>query len=135
MTNRELVERHMDAGNRYAFDELAELSTDDIEMDMSRSIGPAQGVYRGLKEVTAFLESYVETFESVIATAVDFYERGDWVAVEVQTRFRGRGSGAEAEARGGRAYRLRDGKVARYVLFQDMEDAREFVNSQPENGV
>ena len=129
MTNRELVERHIDAGNRYAFDDLAELSTDDIEMDMSRSIGPAQGVYRGLEEVTAFLESYVETFETVIATPVDFYERGDWVAVEVHTRFRGRGSGAEAEARGARAYGLRDGKVVRYVLFQDMESAREYVDA------
>jgi ketosteroid isomerase-like protein len=131
MTNRELVSRHVDAGNRYAFDELAALSTADIEMDMSRSIGPAQGTYRGLEEVTAFLESYVEAFESVIATPTDFYERGDWVAVEVQTRFRGRGSGAETAARGARVYGLRDGKVARYSLFQDMDSAREFVDAQP----
>ena len=131
MTTRELVQQHLDAANRYAFDELSALSTDDVVMDMSRSLGPAQGVYRGIEEVTAFLESYVETFESVVATPVDFYERGDWVVVEVHTRFRGRGSGAEAEAHGARAYGVREGKVARYVLFQDMESAREYVDAQP----
>jgi ketosteroid isomerase-like protein len=114
MTNRELVERHIDASNRFAIEELDELAADDIVVDMSRSIGPGQGVYRGLEEVGRFFESYVEAFERVIATPLDFYERGDWMAVEIRVSVRGRGSGVDIDARGARVYQFRDGKIARY---------------------
>jgi ketosteroid isomerase-like protein len=131
MTNRELVERQIEAGNRFAIDEIERLAADDVVMDFSRSIGPGRGVYRGKDEVRAFFETYVEIFENVMVTPIELYERGDWVAVDVRVRMRGRGSGAEVEARGGRVYEVREGKVARYVQFQNMDDAREYVDSQP----
>jgi ketosteroid isomerase-like protein len=131
MTNREIIERQIEAGNRFAIDEVAELGTDDVVMDFSRSIGPSRGVYRGKEEVRAFFDTYVEIFENVIVTPLEIYERGNWVAVDVRVRMRGRGSGAEVEARGGRAYEMREGKVARYIQFQTMDDAREYVDAQP----
>ena len=131
MTNRELVERQIDAGNRFEFDEIERNATDDVVMDFSRSIGPSRGVYRGKDEVRAFFETYVEIFENVMVTPLEIYERGDWVAVDVRVRMRGRGSGAEVEARGGRVYEMRDGKVARYVQFQSMDDPRAYVDGQP----
>ena len=130
MTNRELIERQIDAGNRFAIDEFAEMATEDVVMDFSRSIGPSRGVYSGTEEIRAFFETYVEIFEDVIVTPLEMYERGHWVAVDVRVRMRGRGSGAEVEARGGRVYELRDGKIARYVQFQNMDDAREYVDAQ-----
>jgi ketosteroid isomerase-like protein len=131
VTIRELVERHIEAGNQFDFDRLESLSAADLVMDMSRSIRTDRGVYRGFDEVRAFLDSYAEAFESVIATPVGFYERGDWIAVEMAVRFRGRGSGVDLEAQGARVYEAKDGKVTRYVQFQDMAAAREFVDSQP----
>ena len=131
MTNRELVERQIDSGNRFAIEELAELFWDDAVWDASRSIGPARGIYRGREEIEPFLMSYLEAFESIIATPLEIYERGNWIAVDTHVRMRGRGSGAEVEARGGRVYELRDGKIARYVQFQSMDDAREYVDAQP----
>jgi ketosteroid isomerase-like protein len=130
MTNRELVERQIDSSNRLAVDEVAELFWEDAVWDASRSIGPARGVYRGREEIEPFLLSYVEAFESVIATPVEIHERGDWIAVDTRVRMRGRGSGVEVEARGGRVYELRDGKIARYIQFQNFADAREFVEAQ-----
>ena len=130
MTHRELIERQIEAGNRFAIDEVEEMGTDDVVMDFSRSIGPSRGVYRGKQEVRAFFETYIEIFENVIATPLDMYERGQWVAVDVRVRMRGRGSGAEVEARGARVYEVRDGKIARYVQFQDMDSAREYVDAQ-----
>jgi ketosteroid isomerase-like protein len=130
MTNRELVERQFDAGNRFAVEELEQLFADDAVWDASRSIGPARGVYRG-NEIRLFLESYLEAFESIIATPLEIYERGNWIAVDTQVRMRGRGSGAEVEARGGRVYELRNGKIVRYIQFQNMADAREYVDAQP----
>ncbi len=130
MTNRELVERQIDAANRLAFDEVGQLGADDIVVDFSRSIGPARGVYRGKEEVRVLLESTLDAFERIDVTPIDMYERGDWVAVAVAVLFRGRGSGAEVEARGGRAYQVRDSKIARVVQFQNMADAREYVDAQ-----
>ena len=131
MTNRQLIERHIDAGNRFAWDDLEALSASDIVLDMSRSIRTDRGVYRGFEEIREFLTSYTEAFDSVVATPVRFHERGDWTVVEMHVRFRGRGSGVDLEARGARAYRAHDGQVAQYVQFQDFESAREFVDAQP----
>jgi uncharacterized protein len=131
MTNRELAEHAIDAANRLDEEDLLALATEDIVVDMSRSIGPAAGVYRGFDEVRAFFESYGEAFESVIATPIEFYERGDWMAIEMRVRVRGRGSGAEVEAQGARVYEFRDGKIARYIQFQDIASAREYVDGQP----
>jgi ketosteroid isomerase-like protein len=130
MTNRELAERQIDAANRFAVEELEEISSDDIVVDMSRSIGPGRGVYRGLDAAHRFLMSYSEAFESVIATPLDFYERGNWMAVDVRVRVRGRGSGVDVDARGARVYEFREGKIARFVQFQNMADAHEFVDAQ-----
>ena len=131
MTHRPLIERTIDAGNRYAAEELVGIYTPDIVVDFSRSVGPARGVYRGEQEVRRFFESYMDAFESVVAKPVEWYERGDWVAVEMQVRFRGRGSGVDVDARGARVYRVRDGRVAQHVQFQNMDEAREYVDAQP----
>jgi ketosteroid isomerase-like protein len=131
MTNREVVERQIEAGNRFAFDEVAQLSSDDMVVDFSRSIGPAKGVYRGVDEVRELLVSLTEAFESIIVTPHEVYERGNWIALDVHVRFRGRGSGAAVEARGARAYELADAKVIRLVQFQSMDEARAYIDAQP----
>ena len=131
MTNREVVERQIEAGNRFAFEEVAQLSSEDMVVDFSRSMGPAKGIYRGLDEVRDLLSSLFEAFESIIVTPLKMYERGNWVVVDVQVRFRGRGSGAAVEARGARAYELADAKVVRLVQFQSMDEARDYVDAQP----
>lgn len=130
MRHRDLAERHIDASNRRAIPELESMLTEDVVWDMTRSISPMRGLYRG-EEVRGLLESYTEAFESVIATPLEFHERGDWMAVDIHVKIRGAGSGAEVEARGARVYEFRDGKIARFVQFQNMEDAREFVDAQP----
>ena len=131
MTNREIAERHIDAANRLAVSEIEAIVHENAVWDLSRSIGPYRGVYQGESEVRAVLMSQLEAFESAHATALDFFERGDWMAVDIHVRMRGRGSGVEVEARGARVYEFKDGKIARYVQFQNMDDARAFVDAQP----
>jgi ketosteroid isomerase-like protein len=131
MTNRELVDRHIETGNRFAIEEAASLFADDAVWDASRSVAPGSGIFRGKEEVIGFLRGYMDAFETILATPLDFYERGDWMAVDMSVLFRGRGSGAEVEARGAQVYHFRDGLIDRYVQFQNMDDAREFVDAQP----
>jgi ketosteroid isomerase-like protein len=131
VNNREVAERHIDASNRQDFSEVESVLTPDVVWDMSRSIGLWRGVYEGEQEVREFFESYLEAIESAIATPLEFYERGDWMAVDIRVRVRGRGSGAEVNARGARVYEFRGGKIVRYVQFQNMDEAREYVDAQP----
>ena len=131
MSNRPIAERHIEASNRVDIPELEQMFTEDVVWDMSRSVGPARGVYQGEDEVRRFLLSYFEAFESVIATPLAYHEGGNWMAVDMRVRIRGRGSGAEVEARGARVYEFRDGKIARYVQFQNFADACEYVDAQP----
>jgi ketosteroid isomerase-like protein len=130
VTNREVAERHIEVSNRLAIEEIEQVLTEDVVWDMSRSVGPFRGVYQGDAEVRPLLMSYVEAFESIVATPLEWHERGDWMAIDIRVRIRGRGSGAEVEARGARVYEFRDGKIARFVQFQNFADAREYVDAQ-----
>ena len=130
MTNRELAERHIDASNRFAVEEIEAVLTEDVVWDLSRSVGPLRGVYQGETEVRPLLMSFLEVFDSAVATPLDWHERGNWMAVDIRIRTRGRGSGAEVEARGARVYEFRGGKIARYVQFQNFADACEFLDAQ-----
>ncbi len=58
-------------------------------------------------------------------------ELAERMAVDVRVRVRGRGSGADVDARGARVYEFREGKIARFVQFQNMADARDYVDAQP----
>ena len=131
MTNRQLAERHIDASNRFAVEELEELLAEDVVWDMTRSVGPFRGMHQGEAEVRPLLESYMEAFESIVATPLEWHERGDWIATDIRVQMRGRGSGAEVEARGARVYEFRDGRIARFVQFQNFADARAYVEAQP----
>jgi len=130
LTNRELAEAHIDASNRMATGEVEQLLTEDVVWDMSHSIGPFRGVYEGDEEVRPHLMSYVEAFESIVATPLEWHERGNWMAIDILARMRGRGSGAEVEARGARVYEFRDGKIARFIQFQNFDDAKRYVDAQ-----
>jgi ketosteroid isomerase-like protein len=131
VSNRAVADRHIEASNRLDIGAFEELVTEDIVWDLSRSVGPVRGVYRGEAEVRPLLMSYLDAFDSVVATPLEYHERGDWMAVDIRVRTRGRGSGAEVEARGARVYEFRDGKIARYVQFQNFAEAKEFVDAQP----
>jgi ketosteroid isomerase-like protein len=130
VTHREVAERHIDASNRMAIEEFEQLVTEDVIWDLTRSVGPMRGYYQGEAEVRPLLMSYVDAFERTTATPLEWHERGDWMAIDIRVRTRGRGSGAEVEARGARVYEFRDGKIARFVQFQNFADACEFVDAQ-----
>ncbi len=130
MSNLELHERFVSATGRRDVDDLEQLIAADAVFDYSRSRGPYHGVYRGEAEIRQLLENVIEAWESLRFETLSTYEMGAWLAAEMSVTFRGRGSGVELKARGARVYELRDGKIARFVQFQDMESAREYVDAQ-----
>ena len=131
MSNVELAARFIAATEQRDEAELERLIAEDAIWDMSRSRGPYSGIYRGHEEIRALLEGQVEAWEAIAVERLSTYEVGSWLAEEVQATLQGRGSGVELAVRGARVYEFRDGKIAHFVMFQDMDGAKEFVDAQP----
>ena len=62
---------------------------------------------------------------------LSLHEAGDRLAEEIEVTMKGQESGVEIVGRGARVYEFRDGRISRFVMFQSMADAREFVDAQP----
>ena len=131
MSNLDLATRFIDATERRDEAELERLIAPDAIWDMSRSRGPYSGVYRGHEEIRRLLEGQVEAWEAITVERLSTYEVDSWLAEEVQATLQGRGSGVELAARGARVYEFRDGRIKRFVMFQDMKTAKEYVDAQP----
>jgi ketosteroid isomerase-like protein len=90
------------------------------------------GTYRGVDAARAFFEDLTEPFDEFDAEPLEFFQRGDRVAVLLQVRARPRGSTAVLENRIGHVWTLRDGKVARLQIFPVREEALEAIGLRPD---
>jgi ketosteroid isomerase-like protein len=97
--NIELVRRTTDAYNRRDLDGILEHWAPDAVLDWSNSRGFEAGVYRGHREIRAFMQRFLAAFEEVRIEIDDPIEVEDGlVAVENLTFLRGR-DGIEVQAR------------------------------------
>ena len=108
--------------NERDIDALVELVASDIEWDWSRSIGPDAGVHHGVEAVRRFICANWEHWEAIEMIPEEIVEAGDEVVVFVHVRLRGR-DGIEVEARGPHVQTWREGRLTRYRLFQEREEA------------
>ncbi len=131
MTNLDLAARFNAAAARRDVPVLEQLISADAVWDMSRSRGPYSGVYTGHDEIRQVLEGVIDAWERMEFERISTYEVGNYVAEEVDANIKGHGSGLELVARGARVYEFRDGQITRFVMFQTMDDAREYVDAQP----
>ena len=131
MSNADVADRFNRASETRDVSQLADLITEDVLWDMSRSRGPYSGVYRGHDEIRDLLLSVIDAWESMTFRRISTHEVGDRLAEEVEVTMKGQGSGLEIVARGARVYEFRDGRIAGFTMFQGMDDARAFVDAQP----
>ena len=97
------------------FSRIASVVTPDLVVDWSNSVGPYNGVYRGLDEARGFLESFSEAFAEVEWRASDPIQVGDRLALQGNVTTLGRGSGVTSTGRGGQAWVFDDHPF--YVLL------------------
>ena len=131
MTNLEIAACFNTAAAKRDVRVLEQLISPDAVWDMSRSRGPYSGVYTGHEEIRRLLEGVIDAWARMEFERVSTYEVGNHLAEEVNGKMTGRGSGVEWVARGARVYEFRDGQIARFVMFQTMDDARAYVDTQP----
>ena len=120
--NVEIVRRAIDAFNRRDLDAAARDSDPKVEVDWSRSLGVEAAIYQGRDDVRGFWNTFLDMFERIVVYPDEFIERGEHVVVPNRTRMWGR-DGIEVEARSVLVVTLRDGRILKWRLYQERDDA------------
>jgi ketosteroid isomerase-like protein len=121
--NVEVVRAGLEAFSRRDWDGVFKDTTLDYEMDLSRGVGPASGVYRRdqAKELSSDFGTLWASFR---IEPHEFIEAGEDVVVSWTFSATGR-DGIEVEAHVTWTFTVREGKVARMVYFPTRKAALE----------
>ena len=126
--NVEIVRAAIGAFNDGDFDRVFTYLAADLELDLSRAVGPISGVYtRG--ETRKVIDELAGTWDSFRIEPEEFIDAGEQVVVPWTYHVSGR-DGIEVRARSTWAFTMRDGAVARVCLYQERADALEAARLQ-----
>jgi uncharacterized protein len=122
--NVELAKRGYDAFNRGDIDGVLELCADDVEWnDVDLLDTPA---VRGREAVRAYFRTVMEPWEEIRRDPEEIIDLGDdRVLALIRLSGRGRGSGIEVEILGGDLATWREGRIVRWMAYQDRARALE----------
>jgi ketosteroid isomerase-like protein len=120
--NVEIVRRAIEAFNRGDFDAALQDVALDATIDFSRSRGPDAGVYVGHDAIRRFWTDMTEAFERHTMIPDEFLFHGEYVVVPITSRMTGRG-GIEVEATTATVATLRDGRMVRWTMYQEKQEA------------
>jgi ketosteroid isomerase-like protein len=123
--NVEVVRAAIDAYNRGDLDAVLKEASPDLEIDLSRAVGPQHGVFR-LDQIERFADEFSEAWESVRLEPHEFIEAGDHVVVPWTVHVEGR-DGIEVRSRVAWVFTFRGGRVQRACMYQDRQGALEAV--------
>jgi uncharacterized protein len=105
------------------------LLDEGVELDATRN-GALPGAVPagcGRQVVERYCREYWGTWAEYAAEPQEFIEAGDHVVVEVQERGKGKASGVPFERTHTQVWTLRDGRLVRWLLFEDRAEALEAV--------
>jgi len=125
--NLELVRRLFDVYNERSFEENIDLIEPDIVWDLSRVELPDGSTYTGRFELSGFVETWEEGFESEHVEVLEMIDAGDQVVTMVHHSGRGKLSQIEIDQRFAVVWTLRDGRAARMEAYPTREEALEAV--------
>ena len=123
--NVEIVRAAIGAANRGDLEGVYKDADPDFEFDMSRAVGPVQGVFK-LDQTRGLLEELFGMWEAVGWEIDELREVGDHVAASITSYLRGR-DGIELTARVPWVWTFRDGSIVRQCVYQEWQEALEAV--------
>ena len=123
--NVEIVRAAIEALNRRDLDAVFALAAPDIELDMSRAVGMARGVYAA-DQWRAVAQGFIEMWESAHWDVSEYIDVGQHVVTPITNRLKGR-EGIEVEARVTWLWTLGNGALKRIALYQERGEALEAV--------
>jgi ketosteroid isomerase-like protein len=102
--------------------DLVDLVAPDVHVDVTRRVLNPNS-YDGYAGMIEGRREIAEVWDSWVLEPERFIEDGDDVVVIEAIRGRGRGSGVEITDRSATRYSIRDGRIARVVVFLDVDEA------------
>jgi ketosteroid isomerase-like protein len=120
--NVAIVRRSLDAYSRRDVEMLRALNHPDIELDWSASHGFQAGVYKGFDTALGFYSESFEVFDEITFDIERITAVGDSVIVSNVSHQRGR-DGIEVTARGTFVFTVRDARIIRICLYQELDEA------------
>src|SRR4051812_5040131 len=117
----QLVQAVLDGLSRGDLDAAFRDLAPDAELDMSRALGLARGVYKGA-EIREVVAEFNSGWASIEYGADEFIEAGDDILFPFTNRLHGR-DGIELQARGAWLMTVRDGLIVRACLYQERDEA------------
>jgi ketosteroid isomerase-like protein len=123
-SNVELMRRGLEGMENEGWEAMLGLVAEDFEMTTPPGLAAEPDTYRGVEGIRRYWESFYEVMEEIHVEGKDFYEVEDWVLATFTLRATGRTTGIESGIDGVMAWRWRDGKAVRALLFATLEEAR-----------
>ena len=121
--NVEIVRRMYEAFDRQDAATALAAFDPDVVMDASHRVDGRVG--RGVKEMTTILAEWLGAWEDFSDDIEEVRDFGDRVLVISTQRGRGKGSSIEWENRFGMVYELRNGRIVRWTVYDDLSKALE----------
>jgi ketosteroid isomerase-like protein len=119
--NVEVVHQVFELWKRGGWSGGREFFDDSCEAVFSTSWFPDAGVYQVGREALRAWFGFMDSFETFAIRVVQIIDAGEHVVVLARIQGRGRASGADVDAKVGGIFTLRDAKILRYVLTDDLE--------------
>jgi hypothetical protein len=105
-----------------------------VEPDCEVSAGSPdvflEGTWTGHDGMIRFMTNQVEAFEHMWIEPQDFIERDDWIVVPIKFGGRAKHTGMDLTLSPVHTFRMRDGRVAQFVIHRTLEDALAAIGSQ-----
>jgi ketosteroid isomerase-like protein len=124
-SNADLMRSGLEGMEKEGWEAMLPLVAEDFEMTTPPGLAAEPDTYRGEEGIRRYWESFYEVMEEIhVEPAGEFEEIEDWVLAPFTLRATGRTTGIESGIEGVMAWRWRDGKAVRALLFATLEEAR-----------
>ncbi len=122
-SNAEVMRNAYERFASEGWEALLPILAPDFELVTPPGLATEPDTYRGEEGMRRYWESFYEVMEEIRVEPKEFREVEDWVLVPFKLIARGRTTGIEAGIEAVAAWRWRDGKAVRALIFANLEEA------------
>ena len=124
-SNAELMKKGLEGMANQGWEAMLPMLADDFELTTPPGLAAEPDTYRGEEGVRRYWESFYEVMDEIhVEPTNGYHEIEDWVLAPFMLRATGRTTGIETGIEGVMAWRWRDGKAVRALVFPSLEEAR-----------
>ncbi len=113
------------------FTAIPQLLDPDVEIEQTTSLVGTAGVFHGYDGLADSAREVYAAFATLGFELLHLEQRGDAVATLFAVRATGRTSGVPVEYKSSHEFRLRDGRIVRWVVHEDTSAAFHAIGAEP----